>query len=1054
MTNRFVVFWILLFGLFAINGYAQFGRNKVQYKNFTWYYIQTKHFDIYFNQEGPGVVEFAAKAAETALDDIQKRIHYRINNRIVFVLYSSQNDFQETNVIDEYLPEGVGGFTELFKNRVVVPFTGDYKMFRHVIHHELVHAVMNDMFYGGSLQNLISRPNAVRFPMWFSEGLPEYLALGWDTNTDMFIRDAAINEYLPDIPRLDNYFAYRGGQAVLYYIARKYGDEKIGEIVNEIKGKGSFEEGLKKALGMDIEELNKRWKKEMKRFFWPDIESRKDPEEFSKKLTKRDVIASYNTSPAISPSGDVVAFISNRDFYFDVYLLDIKTGEIIKRVVKGNRSVDFEELNILNPGLSWSPDGKKIVLGAKTGGFDQIHIVDVESGDVESLPVKMDGVGTVSWSPDGTRLVFAGQLASQSDIFVYQLQTGALTNLTNDVFSDSDPSWSPDTKSIVFSSDRGGYIYRDSVAPKFKMWDHDYFQKDIYIIDLESLRIERMTDFNLSDETSPIYADSSQILFVSDKNGINNIYKMHLASPGDAKEKSVKPVTNSLNGLNQLSISRDGKQLVFSSMYEAVYHLFLLTNPLTFHPGTDTLGLTKYMRSLVLGEKIIPEFVDSLDKIDSVAIASVDSFKNVTSITDTNATKIYSDSVQISLGTYTSGDEEYKIPVPGKDTVNTVFEPNNLDAQGNYKVNRYRITFSPDIVYANAGFSTYYGLLGTTVLSFSDILGNHRLVGMTSLQVDLKNSDYGLAYYYLPNRLDIGIEAFHTARFVYIDRANRIDLYRFRNLGVTLGMSYPIDRFNRLDFGISMLNVSSENLDDLSVGIKRNTFVVPAISLVHDNTIFGYTSPIDGMRYRFDLLGNPFVDPQNFGFASLLGDYRNYSRFWTDYSFVYRFSFGYSVGPNPQRFFIGGTENWINRRWATSEFPIESPSDFAFLTTTLPLRGYTYAAQIGSRYALANLELRFPLIRYLVTGGLPLLFQNILGVAFVDMGTAWNDNAKLQLFGRDFKNSNVTKDLLIGTGVGARMYFLYFLLRFDVAWAFNLNHFSKPIYYFSLGTDF
>jgi outer membrane translocation and assembly module TamA len=42
----------------------------------------------------------------------------------------------------------------------------------------------------------------------------------------------------------------------------------------------------------------------------------------------------------------------------------------------------------------------------------------------------------------------------------------------------------------------------------------------------------------------------------------------------------------------------------------------------------------------------------------------------------------------------------------------------------------------------------------------------------------------------------------------------------------------------------------------------------------------------------------------------------------------------------------------------------------------------------------------------------------------------------------------------MGTGVGARVYFLYFLLRFDVAWAYNVDHFSKPKFYFSIGADF
>ena len=48
------------------------------------------------------------------------------------------------------------------------------------------------------------------------------------------------------------------------------------------------------------------------------------------------------------------------------------------------------------------------------------------------------------------------------------------------------------------------------------------------------------------------------------------------------------------------------------------------------------------------------------------------------------------------------------------------------------------------------------------------MLGNYRLIGQTSLQIDLKNSDYGLAYFFLPERISYGIEGFHTARFVYL----------------------------------------------------------------------------------------------------------------------------------------------------------------------------------------------------------------------------------------------------------------------------------------------
>jgi hypothetical protein len=375
-----------------------------------------------------------------------------------------------------------------------------------------------------------------------------------------------------------------------------------------------------------------------------------------------------------------------------------------------------------------------------------------------------------------------------------------------------------------------------------------------------------------------------------------------------------------------------------------------------------------------------------------------------------------------------------------------------LDKNGNFLVNKYKINFTPDIIYANAGYSTLYGLLGTTVLSFSDVLGNHRLIGQTSLQIDIKNSDYGLAYYYMKERVSYGLQAFHTARFLYRDSDYGSELYRFSNFGVVAQASYPLDRFHRLDFGFSVLGVSSENLDDTTVPIDQNTFTLPSISFTQDNVLWGYTSPIEGTRYSFTLFGDPGFVKQSQSFYSFVFDYRNYFRFWWDNGFVFRLSGGISGGGNPQRFFIGGTESWINREFATGNVPVNSASDYAFLTPALPLRGYDYAERLGTKYGLLNLELHIPIIRYLLTGGLPLFFQNVLGVFFLDAGTAWDDTKQLQLIGKDDNGETVTKDLLIGTGAGLRVYFL-FLWKFDVAWKYNLNHFSEPRYLVSLGLD-
>ncbi len=1029
--------------------FAQFGKNKVQYKDFTWYYIQTDHFDIYFSQHGENLAEFTSKEAEASLASIQSSFDYRINNRITIIIYNSQNDFQETNITDQYLTEGIEGFTELFKNRVVIQFMGSYKEFRHLIHHELTHAVINDMFYGGSLQNIISNNISVNLPIWFNEGMAEYQSLGWDINTDMFIRDAAISEYLPDIQNLNGYFAYRGGQAVFYYIAKKYGKEKIGEIVNKIKGTGSVEEGIRASIGLSLEELNERWKKDIRKTYWPDVAIRQDPDEFAKRLTdNRKSGGFYNTSPALSPQGDKIAFITDRNHYFDVYLMDAIDGKIIKKLIGGNRTPDFEELNIITPSLTWSPDGSKIALSVKSGGYDVIYLIDIESEDKTVIPIKLDGIQSVNWSPDGNKLAFVGHTAKQSDIYVYDINSDKLENLTDDIFSDKDPAWTQDSKKLYFISDREDNLNSKQLPNSFKIYNFNYGQNDIYTIEIESRKIARITNTPDDNESFPVVGpDEKNILFISDHNGINNIYKLKITD-----NEGAVPITNSLDGLYQLSLSKDGKKLAFSSLYEAGFNIFLLNNPFDLDLHMKELPLTKY----VSGLKNITEEAKNDTLIFEKATREKDDNDNLSFYTGKyiDTTNVYGDSVKIDFNNYVFGGNS-SLNIDSTDSVNQKFNlTDNLDSHGNYRVNKYKITFSPDIVYANAGYSSLYGLLGTTVLAFSDVLGNHRLIGVTSLQIDLKNSDYGLSYQYLAQRLNYGIEGFHTARFIFLSRGLGSNLFRFTNYGAIGSISYPLNKFYRIEGGLSYLNVSSENLDNPAETSDKVSFVIPAVSFIHDNVLWGYTSPIDGTRYRFDAFAYPGIFDYKKSFYSFLGDYRTYFKMGDFYSFAFRLSGGYSGGRNPQRFFIGGIDNWINRTFATTDIPINSASDFAFMTAGLPLRGFDYAERIGTKYGLMNLEFRFPLIRYLVTGPLPILFSNILGVAFADLGTAWNKNHDLRFFERNADNNVVSRDLLMGTGVGARLYFLYFLLRFDVAWAYNVDRFAKPKFYISLGADF
>ena len=298
-----LAFGLLLWG--SVLPAQEFGRNKVQYRTFDWKFIQSANFDIYYYDDaGLNLATFTAHIAEDALVSIQQDVRFTITDRISIIVYNAKNDFQQTNVVGAYMPEGVGGVTELYKNRIVIPFEGEWEKFRHVIHHELVHAVLNDKFYGGSVQSLISNNIQVELPIWMNEGLAEFEAYdGYNVETDMFIRDAVIGGYMPEIYELGGYFAYRGGQAFYWYVAENYGRDKIGELLDRIRT-SSLDEAFQRSFGMGIEDFSEQFLYDLKKLYWPDIADRQRPRDFAEALTDhRDEESFMNASPAISPDG-------------------------------------------------------------------------------------------------------------------------------------------------------------------------------------------------------------------------------------------------------------------------------------------------------------------------------------------------------------------------------------------------------------------------------------------------------------------------------------------------------------------------------------------------------------------------------------------------------------------------------------------------------------------------------------------------------------------------------------------------------------------------------
>ena len=218
----------------AIGSAQYFGKNKVQWTSFKFEIIQTEHFDVYFYEQEREAAMDAARMAERSYARLSRIMNHNFKDRKPIILYASHSDFQQTNALSGDINEATGGVTDFLKHRAIMPFTGSYAEFEHVLTHEMVHQFQYDIWSDGKPGAGLATLIAINPPLWFVEGMAEYLSLGEiGPETAMWLRDAAGEGTLPSIQALtfDPYiFPYRFGHALMAYIGERWGDEAVGAL--------------------------------------------------------------------------------------------------------------------------------------------------------------------------------------------------------------------------------------------------------------------------------------------------------------------------------------------------------------------------------------------------------------------------------------------------------------------------------------------------------------------------------------------------------------------------------------------------------------------------------------------------------------------------------------------------------------------------------------------------------------------------------------------------------------------------------------------------------
>src|SRR5918997_2398805 len=409
MLRRVVPALLVLLSAPGLLSAQYFGRNKVQYTNFDFKVIQTEHFDVYFYERERVAAMDAARMAERSYAKLSKVLNHEFRERKPIILYASHSDFQQTNALGGEGPsEGTGGVTDFARNRAVMPFTGSYAEFEHVLIHEMVHQFQYDTWSRGRAGAGLSTIIAINPPLWFAEGMAEYLSVGpINAETAMWLRDASLEGSLPTIEQMTldpyKYFPYRFGHALWSYIGERWGDEAVGAILKGTLA-GGIEGAFRRTIGLTLDQLSDQWRDAVQKKYLPEIGARAKARGIAGQLlTEKRSEGTLHLAPALSPDGSRVAYFSEKDFYFvDLYLADGETGKVKRRILKSGVSSNYETYRFINSQANWSPDGKFLAFAAKRGPRDEILVVDVDRNKVvERIEVMLSGVTTPSWSPDG-----------------------------------------------------------------------------------------------------------------------------------------------------------------------------------------------------------------------------------------------------------------------------------------------------------------------------------------------------------------------------------------------------------------------------------------------------------------------------------------------------------------------------------------------------------------------------------------------------------------------------------------------------------------------------
>jgi hypothetical protein len=504
--------------------YPYYGKNKVVYETFRWKTYPTEHFRIHFYAEEPQALKNVAELAESAYQKLSETLKHQLDDPVPLIYYTTYTDFELSNVFD--VSEGVLGVSEPLLHRIGVHGDMPLDEFQRLIEHELTHIFEFDILWGSQTASLYALNVP---PLWLFEGLSEYATQDWSSWSTMIVRDAVLNDRVPEMTEsgdLASRFpmprdpAYDFGHAIYDFIEARFGKNAIRDLWQSIKGSPLLRRitPVKKAFNLKPHDFNFEFQKHLReknrKFLL-----RENPADYSVALGPKFPLNPYyfTFSHAVSPSGDLVAALTFNvlDYDVDLVLVSTEDGSIVKNITPGFTTayeyIVYEYDPSLGSDIAWSPDGDTIAFIARDGRKYSLYLLDpVRGGIRRKYKIGFDRPSAPRFYPDGQALLFTAFTRGTHDIFRLDLQSGEISNLTRDEYFEKAPAISPDGRSVVYS------IRLDATDK-------------LFLSPLSDLSQKTQLTFGPGNTTSPSFSgDSRRVYYVGDLREAFNIYSVDL----------------------------------------------------------------------------------------------------------------------------------------------------------------------------------------------------------------------------------------------------------------------------------------------------------------------------------------------------------------------------------------------------------------------------------------------------------------------------------------------------------------------------------------------